>query len=38
MKLKVWVDSGANIHSCYQRVVEIEDEEWESMSEADQEE
>ncbi|EGT4353120.1 hypothetical protein AUN02_21840 [Cronobacter sakazakii] len=36
-KFKVWLDSGANIHSKYEQVVDLEDdlgisdEEWEKM-------
>ncbi|ELY5887230.1 hypothetical protein SNN87_001302 [Cronobacter sakazakii] len=36
-KFKVWLDSGANIHSKYEQVVDLEDdlgisdEEWEQM-------
>ncbi|EGT4300204.1 hypothetical protein NLT11_003283 [Cronobacter sakazakii] len=36
-KFKVWLDSGANIHSRYEQVVDLEDdlgisdEEWEKM-------
>ena len=38
-KFKVWLDSGANIHSCYKQEIDIEDdlgisdETWESYSE-----
>lgn len=33
-KFKVWCDSGANIHSRYQKEIEadIDDSEWEDMS------
>ncbi|EDX7952700.1 hypothetical protein C3M82_000002 [Salmonella enterica subsp. enterica serovar Minnesota] len=39
-KFKVWLDSGANIHSCYKQEIDIEedlgisDDEWDSYSEA----
>ncbi|ACN45441.1 hypothetical protein AZ928_09720 [Salmonella enterica] len=38
-KFKVWLDSGANIHSCYKQEIDIEeylgifDDEWDSYSE-----
>lgn len=39
-KLRVWCDSGANIHSCREEVVEFDDlgfseEEWDAMSDED---
>jgi hypothetical protein len=39
---RVWLDSGANVYSCYKRIVSldelgIEDEEWDSMSEEERE-
>ena len=42
MKVKVWLDSGANIHSCYQQIVDTEelgysDEEWEDLPEEEKE-
>jgi len=39
MKIKVWCDSGANIHSCREDVLDLEEdlgytlEEWKEMSE-----
>lgn len=39
MKIKVWCDSGANIHSCREDIIDlakdwnISDEEWKQMSE-----
>ncbi len=39
MKIKVWCDSGANIHSCREEIVDLEkewnisDDEWNEMSE-----
>lgn len=42
-KIKVWLDSGANIHSKYEQVVDLEDEygiseeEWDEMSSIEQE-
>lgn len=37
MKLKIWLDSGANIHSCYEVIVTLEEmnvtkEEWDEMT------
>lgn len=37
MKLRIWLDSGANIHSKYEQVLDLEDlgisiEEWNSLS------
>ncbi|EAZ0462172.1 hypothetical protein CB017_015885 [Salmonella enterica] len=38
-KYKVWLDSGANIHSCYKQEIDTEedlgisDDEWDSYSE-----
>jgi hypothetical protein len=42
MKLKVWLDSGANIHSCRTEIVEFTDlgvteAEWDALTEAEQE-
>ncbi|EOI3502488.1 hypothetical protein ACMSZU_001079 [Cronobacter dublinensis] len=43
-KFKVWLDSGANIHSKYEQVVDLEDdlgisdEEWEQMLDGRKEE
>lgn len=42
-KFKVWLDSGANVHSCREQIVDLEDfgvsdEEWDEMSVDDQEE
>ncbi|EAC0960197.1 hypothetical protein YP94_004757 [Salmonella enterica subsp. enterica] len=43
-KFKVWLDSGANIHSCYKQGIDIEedlgisDDEWDSYSEGDKDE
>jgi predicted Fe-S protein YdhL (DUF1289 family) len=39
---RVWLDSGANVHSCYRQIISldelgIEDEEWDSMSEEERE-
>lgn len=36
-KIKVWLDSGANIHSCFKQTVDLDDlgypeEEWAEMS------
>jgi hypothetical protein len=39
MKIRLWCDSGANIHSCREEIIETEtywgmsDEEWSEMSE-----
>lgn len=38
MKFKVWLDSGANAHSCYEQEVSLEDmgvtrEQWDEWSE-----
>lgn len=44
MKIKVWLDSGANAFSKYERTIDLEEElgiseqEWNSMSYEDQEE
>ena len=40
MKFKVWLDSGANIHSCYEQEIEIDitQEELDSMPEKEREE
>lgn len=41
-KIELWVDSGANIHSCNKEVIDtvedwgMEDGEWESLSEEEQ--
>ncbi|EOU3311727.1 hypothetical protein ACNVJZ_001493 [Cronobacter sakazakii] len=43
-KFKVWLDSGANIHSKYEQVVDLEDdlgidsEEWDQMTDEGKEE
>ncbi|KAB1467452.1 hypothetical protein FZI46_16540 [Cronobacter sakazakii] len=43
-KFKVWLDSGANIHSKYEQVVDLEDdlgisdEEWEQMDDGGKDE
>lgn len=42
-KFKVYLNSGANIHSCYQTEVDLDDfgiesEEWDDMSEEEQQE
>jgi hypothetical protein len=36
--IKVWLDSGANIHSCYKTEFEIDKAEWDAMSEEEKEE
>ncbi len=41
-KIKVWLDSGANIHSCYKQVIDLEeigisDEQWGSMTDEQKE-
>ncbi|MDL2284872.1 hypothetical protein LJC19_07005 [Oxalobacter sp. OttesenSCG-928-P03] len=41
-KFKVWLDSGANIHSCHEQTVSLDElnissEEWDAMSEDAQE-
>ena len=43
MKLKVWLDSGANIHSNYEQEIEladvgITDEEWAEMTDDEKDE
>ncbi len=43
MKLKIWLDSGANIHSCKEQILDFEDlglteEEWDASSEQEKEE
>lgn len=44
MKLEIWLDSGANIHSKYKQIIDLEDvtgitdEEWNEMTEKEQEE
>jgi len=44
MKIKVWLDSGANIHSKRERIIDlkkvtgIEDEEWDKMSSLEKDE
>jgi len=44
MKIKVWCDSGANIHSCKTKIVDIQvefgfsDEYWRNMPEDEKEE
>lgn len=41
MKFKVWLDSGANIHSRYEQEIEIDDmseEEFNSMSDEEKDE
>ena len=35
--IKVWMDSGANIHSRYRTEFEIDKAEWDAMSEEDKE-
>lgn len=42
-KFKVYLDSGANIHSCYEETVDLDDigidsEEWDEMSDREREE
>ena len=36
--IKVWLDSGANVHSCYRSELEIDTAEWDAMSEKEKEE
>ena len=42
-KIKVWLDSGANIHSKYEQVIDLEeeygitDEEWDKMNDVERE-
>ena len=36
--IKVWLDSGANVHSCYRAEFEIDKAEWDAMSEEEKEE
>jgi hypothetical protein len=38
IKIKAWLDSGANIHSCYRTEFEIDKAEWDAMSEEEKEE
>ena len=43
MRLKIWLDSGANIHSKRETIIDFEDlgiteEKWDAMSESEQEE
>lgn len=43
MKFKVWLDSGANIHSCYDQEITLQEigvseEDWQGMTEDEQEE
>ena len=41
MKIRVYLDSGANIHSCYERIIDLENDlginesEWAELSEYD---
>ncbi|HCO3755924.1 TPA: hypothetical protein ACNTUM_000666 [Escherichia coli] len=43
-KFKVWLDSGANQHSCYKQEIDIEDDlnitsdEWDALSEEEKDE
>lgn len=42
-KLRIWCDSGANIHSCYEQEMTLEqldisEEEWQSMGEKEKDE
>lgn len=37
-EIKCWVDSHANIHSCKKFTFEIEEEEWNRMTEKEKEE
>ena len=36
--IKTWLDSGANIHSSYKTEFEIDEDDWNSMSEEEKEE
>ena len=41
-KIKVWLDSGANIHSKYEQVIDLADlgistEEWDNMNDVERE-
>lgn len=36
--IKAWLNSGANIHSCYETKFEIDKDEWDAMSEEDKDE
>ena len=39
-KFKVWLDSGANVHSAYKQEIELDmtDEEWDAMTEDEKDE
>lgn len=42
-KFKVWLDSGANIHSCREQTIDLDDigidgDEWDEMSDDEKEE
>ncbi|WP_395026330.1 hypothetical protein [Comamonas odontotermitis] len=42
-KFKVWLDSGANIHSCRKQIIDLDDigvdsDEWDEMSDRQKEE
>jgi hypothetical protein len=38
IKIKTWLDSGANIHSCRETEFEIDEAEWCAMSEDEKDE
>ena len=38
IKIKAWLDSGANIHSCRETEFEIDEAEWSAMSEDEKDE
>ena len=38
IKIKAWLDSGANVHSCRWTDFEIEEAEWSAMSEDERDE
>jgi len=36
--IKVWLDSGANIHSCYRAEFEVDANDWDAMSDEQKDE
>lgn len=37
LKIKAWLDSGANVYSCREVVFEVDEHEWLAMDEQEQE-
>jgi hypothetical protein len=37
LTFNVWLDSGANVHSCRTDIIEVDEDEWLAMTEDEQE-